>query len=266
MNDASPGTGQVLCSIQDGVAWVTLSNPGKLNALSVNMWRSLQRVFETLAGQDGVRCVVMRGEDGNFAAGADISEFPEVRADFDGVFAYHVGMIAPALQAIARCPHPVIAQIEGVCVGGGLEVASQCDMRIAGESSRFGVPITRLGFSMAPHEMRGLLALAGKAVTLEILYEGRVFKAAEAQAKGLLNRVVADEDVAASVRQSVERILRGSPIAARLNKQVANLLAEQDLGLSDAELRSCFGYADTRDHREGVRAFLAGEDPVFEGA
>lgn len=265
MNEAATGTGQVLCDIQDDVAWITLSNPGKLNALSVNMWRALQRVFEAVADEQGVRCVVVRGENGNFAAGADISEFPEVRSDFDGVYEYHVGMIAPALQAIARCPHPVIAQIDGVCVGGGLEVASQCDMRIAGESSRFGVPITKLGFSMAPHEMRGLLALAGKAVTLEILYEGRVFGAAEAQAKGLLNRVVADEDVAGSVRQSVGRILRGSPIAARLNKQVANLLADPDLGLTEAELRGCFGYADSRDHREGVRAFLAGEDPVFEG-
>lgn len=260
------GTGRVLSEIQDHVAWVTLSNPGKLNALSAGMWRSLQRIFETLAGDRSVRCVVLRGEDGNFAAGADISEFPQARADFDGVYDYHVGMIAPALRAIGQCPHPVIAQIEGVCVGGGLEVASQCDMRIAGESARFGVPIARLGFSMAPHEMRGLLALAGKAVTLEILYEGRVFGAAEAQAKGLLNRVVADGDVAESVRQSVSRILRGAPIAARLNKRIANRLAGGDLDLSEAELRACFEYADTHDHQEGVRAFLAGEDPVFQGA
>src|SRR3546814_2188346 len=80
--------------------------------------------------------------------------------------------------------HPVLAQIEGVCVGGGLEIASQCDLRIAGESSRFGVPINKLGFPMAPDEMRGLLALAGRAATLEILLEGRVFAAAEAMTKG----------------------------------------------------------------------------------
>ncbi|MEI2416055.1 enoyl-CoA hydratase-related protein [Orrella sp. JC864] len=261
-----PGTGQVRCEREGRIAWVTLSNPGKLNALSVAMWRALQRIFEALAADDGVGCVVLRGENGNFAAGADISEFPQARADFDGVYDYHVGMIAPALRAIGQCPHPVLAQIEGVCVGGGLEVASQCDMRIAGESARFGVPITRLGFSMAPHEMQGLLALAGKAVTLEILYEGRVFGAAEAQGKGLLNRVVADADVAGAVRQSVERILRGSPIAARLNKRTANLLDRHGVDLDPAQLRACFDYADTHDHKEGVRAFLAGEEPVFKGA
>ncbi len=264
--NSTASAGQVQCEIDQAIAWVTLSNPGKLNALSVNMWRSLQQIFERLAQDDTVRCVVVRGEGGNFAAGADISEFPQARADYDGVYAYHVEMIAPALRAIARCPHPVLAQIDGVCVGGGLEVASQCDLRIAGESARFGVPITRLGFSMAPHEMQGLLALVGKATTLEILYEGRVFAAAEAQAKGMLNRVVPDADVADAVRQSAARILRGSPIAARLNKHVANLLSQDGVDLDAEQLRSCFAYADTHDHKEGVRAFLAGEEPVFQGA
>ena len=110
-------------------------------------------------------------------------------ADLASVVHYHMEIIAPALQAMADCIHPVIAQIEGVCIGGGLEIASQCDLRIAASSSRFGVPINRLGFPMAPEEMRGLLGLAGRAATLEILLEGRVFGAEEAFAKGLLTRV-----------------------------------------------------------------------------
>src|SRR5690606_12394491 len=119
-----------------------------------------------------------------------IREFPRERADHDLVQHYHREVLAPALRAVAMCPHPVVAAIEGVCVGGGLEIACQCDLRIAADSARFGVPIGRLGFPMAPDEMRGLLALAGRAATLAILLEGRVFDAAEAQRLGLLTRVV----------------------------------------------------------------------------
>src|SRR5690606_24721696 len=149
---------------------------------------------------------VIRGEGGNFAAGADIREFPAHRADLDGVMNYHTQVLAPALDAIGSCLHPVLAQIDGVCVGGGLEIASQCDLRIAGASARFGVPINRLGFPMAPGEMRGLLALAGRAVTLEILLEGRVFDAAEAMAKGLLTRIVPDQDVSSDVMRTARRL------------------------------------------------------------
>ena len=120
----------------------------------------LRAVFDQLAADNALRCVIVRGEGGNFAAGADIREFPAERADMAGVQRYHREVLAPALAAVAACPHPVVAQIEGVCVGGGLEIASQCDLRIAGASARFGVPINRLGFPMAPDEMRGLIALA----------------------------------------------------------------------------------------------------------
>ena len=127
-----------------------------------------------------------------------------------GVQRYHREVLAPALAAVAACPHPVVAQIEGVCVGGGLEIASQCDLRIAGASARFGVPINRLGFPMAPDEMRGLIALAGRAAALAILLEGRVFGADEARGLGLLTRVVDDAQVATEARRSAERIAQGA--------------------------------------------------------
>ncbi|MGB3290254.1 MAG: enoyl-CoA hydratase/isomerase family protein, partial [Burkholderiaceae bacterium] len=197
--DKAGGPDRVLLEVDGAIAFVTLSHPGRLNAISVSMWRQLQRIFTEIGADPDLRCVVLRGDQGNFAAGADIQEFPRERADQKGVVNYHMQIIAPALHAVAGCMHPVLAQIEGVCVGGGLEIASQCDMRIAGASSRFGVPINKLGFPMAPEEMRGLLELAGRAVTMEILLEGRVFKAAEAMAKGLLTRVLPDDEVAADV-------------------------------------------------------------------
>ncbi|AHC49087.1 MULTISPECIES: enoyl-CoA hydratase/isomerase family protein [Achromobacter] len=256
--------GRVLLQRDGRLARVTLSHPGRLNAITVGMWRELRDVFTRIAADDDVRCVIVRGEGGNFAAGADIREFPAERADAAGVQRYHREVLAPALQAVAQCPHPVVAQIEGVCVGGGLEIACQCDLRIAGESARFGVPINRLGFPMAPDEMRGLLALAGRAATLAILLEGRVFGAAEARDLGLLTRIVADADVAAQALRSAERICQGAPLAARINKRLSARLA-QGGALTEAEYQDYFSYADSRDHKEGVRAFLAGVDPHFSG-
>ncbi|MFY2641382.1 enoyl-CoA hydratase/isomerase family protein [Achromobacter insuavis] len=250
---------------RDGqLAWVTLSHPGRLNAITVGMWRELRDVFTRIAADDTLRCVIVRGEGGNFAAGADIREFPAERADAAGVQRYHREILAPALMAVAQCPHPVVAQIEGVCVGGGLEIACQCDLRIAGESARFGVPINRLGFPMAPDEMRGLLALVGRAATLAILLEGRVFGAAEARDLGLLTRIVADAEVGEQARRSAERISQGAPLAARINKRLSARLA-QGGALTEAEYQDYFSYADSRDHKEGVRAFLAGVDPHFSG-
>ncbi len=260
----STADGRVLLKCEGTFAWVTLSHPGRLNAISVAMWRELEQVFAAVARDDALRCVIVRGDGGNFAAGADIREFPQVRGDFERVQHYHRHILAPALNAIAECPHPVIAQIEGVCVGGGLEIASQCDLRIAGTSSRFGVPINRLGFPMAPDEMRGLLELVGRAKTLAILLEGRVFDAQEARDLGLLTRVVADAEVANEVLRTAHRITRGAPLAAKLNKRLARRL-QQGGELTEDEYRDFFSYAESRDHQEGVRAFLAGDEPTFSG-
>lgn len=265
MSPRESAAGGVAVAQEGVIATVTLDHPGRLNALTVQMWRELTRTFTTLSADASLRCVVLRGAGGNFAAGADIREFPRERADLHGVMRYHVQIIAPALEAVRACQHPVVAWIEGVCVGGGLEIASQCDLRIAGQSARFGVPINRLGFPMAPDEMRGLLALIGRARTLEILLEGRVFDAAEALAKGLLTRVVPNDELAVEVARTAQRLARNAPLAARLNKRIATRLCTQPQDLSQAELHSFFSYAESHDHRHGVQAFLAGEEPIFTG-
>lgn len=251
---------------RDGAtATVTLSHPDKLNAICAAMWRALADGFAKLSADDALRCVVVRGADGNFAAGADIAEFPVVRGDAAAVRRYHMETIAPALEAIAACRHPTVAMIEGVCVGGGLEIACHCDLRIAAADSRFGVPINRLGFPMAPGELQGLLALAGRAVTLEILLEGRVFDATEARDKGLLTRVVPAAGLAAEVAATVARIAAGAPAAARINKATIRRLSARPEPLDPAELDAHFAYAASRDHAEGVSAFLARRQPRFTG-
>ncbi|GAB3626320.1 enoyl-CoA hydratase [Pandoraea terrae] len=252
-------------ALADGIVTLSLSNPGKLNAISAAMWQALREMAVALDVDERVRVIVVRGEDGNFAAGADIEEFPVQRGSYDALRHYHGEIIGPALDALAACRHPTVALIEGVCVGGGLEIAAHCDLRIAGEGSRFGVPINKLGFPMAPGELRGVLALAGRATVLEILLEGRVFGAAEAQEKGLLTRVAADMDVADAAYAAARRIAAGAPLAARINKQLIARLSPPVPPLSEAEWQAAFAYWNSDDHREGVEAFLAKRAPRFTG-
>lgn len=247
----------------DSIATVTLSNPGKLNALSVTMWDALAQAFTMLSQDDSLRCVVVRGEGHNFAAGADIEEFPQTRGTMAQGMHYHMELIAPALQSIAHCPHPTVAAIEGVCVGGGLEIACACDIRIAAPSARFGIPISRLGFPLAPAELQYLLQLAGKAAVLEILLEGRIFDAAEAKDKGLVNRIV--NDAPTEARWTAQRIAQGAPLAARMNKRMVRRLAAQPPSLTEQELREAFAFLESQDYREGVQAFLDKRAPEFSG-
>lgn len=257
--------GTVTFARDGATALVTLSHRGKLNAISASMWHALATGFAELSADTSLRCVVVRGADGNFAAGADIAEFPTVRGDEAAVRRYHMETIATALQAIAECPHPTLAAIEGVCVGGGLEIACHCDLRIAASGSRFGVPINRLGFPMAPGELRGLLALAGRAVALEILLEGRVFDADEAARKGLMTRVVPETAFHDEIAATIQRLCAGAPLAARINKATIRRLSPEPAPLTQADLDAHFRYATSHDHAEGVAAFLAHRPPDFTG-
>lgn len=249
----------------DGIATVTLCNPAKLNAVNASMWRGLRSAMEVIAADDELRCVILRGAgDDAFAAGGDIEEFVRVRATVDDALHYHDELVATALEAIRNCALPTVAAIRGACIGGGLEIAGCCDLRIAGESSRFGAPINRLGFSMYPGEMAGLLALVGPAVVLEILLEGRILGAREALQKGLLSRVVDDERVFDEASACARRICAGAPLVARRHKQWVKRLMRGE-PLSAAEKRSAFDFLATEDYREGLEAFFGKRTPVFHG-
>lgn len=257
--------GEILFSQDAGLATLTLSNPDKLNAVDAGMWRSLKIHMDAINADPEVRCVVLRGAgDKAFAAGGDIEEFITVRATVDDALHYHEELVAAALDAIRACPVPTVAQIQGACVGGGLEIAGCCDLRIAGESSRFGAPINKLGFSMYPGEMAGLLDLVGPAVLLEILLEGRILSASEALAKGLLTRVVADDAVEPEASATTARIMKGAPLVARWHKQWVHRLM-QGGPLSEEEKRAAFDFLATSDYKEGLDAFLAKRSPRFTG-
>jgi enoyl-CoA hydratase/carnithine racemase len=245
-----------------GVLRVTLSHPGKQNAISIAMWTELRALFEHLQAEDPAsapRAIVLCGEGGHFAAGADIEEFPQFRFDEATLRAYHEDVVAPALQALLDCEIPLVAQIDGSCVGGGLEVAACCDLRIASTRSRFGVPIAKLGFPMAPGEVMALSRVVPPATLRELLLEAHLLDAPTALARGLVHRLAPPDDVAAAALESAQRIAGFSTMAARLNKRTLRQLAEG--GPTPEQRHAHFAYAAHPEHREGISAFLAKRTP-----
>ena len=255
----------ILVNDPDGpVATVILNRPEKLNALTRPMWRRLGDVFLELSAKDSIRCIVLRGAGTRaFAPGNDISEFTTERSNVEQARAYGQDM-RRTIEAIDHCRHPVVAQIHGICVGGGLEIAGLADIRICGESSRFGVPINKLGLVMAYAEIGSLIALAGEANALEILLEGRVFDAQEAKEKGLVTRVVPDDQVEAEAQATAQRIADGAPLVARWHKKFARRLRSHE-PLSAAEYDEGFQCFGTKDFQVGYQAFLAKQKPEFTG-
>ena len=254
----------ILISRDGAIATVTLNNPGRLNALNKAMWAGLGEAMRKLSADEQLRCVVVRGAgDKAFAAGADIAEFARERADAKQAKEYG-RIIHETMQAVARCRHPTVAMIRGACVGGGLEIAAMCDLRVCGASSRFGIPVNRLGLTMGYGELMGLLALVGRAVALEILLEGRVFDADQAYRMGLVNRVVPDDGVENEAYATARRIAEGAPLVNRWHKQFIERLAVA-AELATHEWDEGFECFDTDDYREGVDAFLNKRKPRFEG-
>lgn len=242
---------------QGAVAFVTLSHPGKFNAMSRGMWRELRSTFLALQGEGELRAVVLRGEGGHFCAGGDISEYPGFRFSEDGLRDFHENDVWGGLQAVLDCDLPVVAQIEGNCMGAGVEIACCCDLRVATESARFGAPIGRLGFPMAPRELALVLREAGAPSVREMLLEAGVLTAAQMQARGFLQRVLPDAGIADEIGRTVQRIQVLAPQAARLNKQALRALqpAPPDAALTSL-LAQAYAYADSAEHREGINAFL----------
>lgn len=257
-------TGQVRLAIADSVAHVTLSHPGKLNAMSRVMWQELREVFEGIQQNAALRCVLLAGEGGNFCAGGDISEYVAFRFEEATLRQFHDGLVWGGLQAVLDCDVPVVAQIEGACMGAGLEIASCCDLRLAGASAKFGAPIAKLGFPMAPREMALVMRAAGEWSTREMLLAAAVLDASTAAQRGFLNRVLPDRELVAEAAAMVGRMSRLAPQAARINKQSFRALANNQYAQAATDLiANAYNYAASAEHREGVMAFVEKRSPQF---
>lgn len=246
------------------VVTLTLNRPEKLNAMTKPLWVALGQAVNRVSRDNSVRCLILRGAgEKSFSPGNDIAEFASERSNKEQAIAYGKVM-HETVQALADCPHPIIAQIHGICVGGGMEIASLADIRICGKSSRFGAPIKNLGLVMAYDEMAPLARLVGPSKALEILLEGRIFGADEALQIGFVSRVVDDEHVASECAATAERVACGAPLVARWHKKFARRLLNPS-PLTAAERDECFDCFDTEDFRLGVEAFLSKQQAQFVG-
>ena len=257
-------TDAIYLEIDATVATVVLNRPEKLNALDLPQWIRIGELMAEVHEEDAIRCVVVRGADERaFSAGADIAGFEKHRNTEAQVRAYGE-VIDTSLTAIRNCRHPVIAAIQGVCVGGGLELSSACDIRLCGASSRFGAPINRLGLTMSYAEARSLKDVAGTAGALEILLGGDVFDAKRAFELGLVSQVTPDEDLLETAYSLARRIAERAPLVNRWHKKFIRRLADP-APLTAEEIDEGFAAYDTDDYRIGYEAFLAKKKPEFKG-
>ncbi|WNK00069.1 enoyl-CoA hydratase-related protein [Thalassospiraceae bacterium LMO-JJ14] len=255
----------ILVSRDDAdIVTITLNRPEKLNALTKTMWGALGDTFTALAKDDTVRCIVLSGAGGKaFSPGNDISEFETDRSNSEQAAAYGA-LMAKNIDAMRACPHPTVAAIRGICVGGGMEIAGLCDVRICGESARFGAPISKLGLVMGYHEIGALKSLVGAGPALEILLEGRIFDAEEALRLGVVSRVMPDDGVMDEAMAAAARIAAGAPLVHRWHRKFLQRL-EDPTPLSDDEIAEGFACYDTEDFQTGYKAFLEKKTPKFNG-
>jgi enoyl-CoA hydratase/carnithine racemase len=246
----------------DTLATVRLNRPDKRNALTLGMWRALELAFNQLGHDDGLRCIVVRGAGGNFAAGADLSEFPSLRASTDQAEAYGKQMIA-ALAAIRDCRHPTIAAIEGLCVGGGLEIALMCDLRLGAPDSRYGIPIQKVGVAMPYPELAILTQMLGRPTMLALLLEGQLHDAPWAERHRLLTRIATDLE--ADLGATTARIMGGSPVSHRHHKHYTQRASDLVQALDAGDIQRSYAAVETADYREGIAAFLDRRTPKFPG-
>ncbi len=257
-------TDSILCRREGPVATVTINRPEKRNALDSASWRLLGDIFGELSADESLRCVVVTGAGGKaFGSGNDITEFSTARANAGQVQVYNA-ITGRAVQAIEDCLHPTVARIEGFCLGGGLEIALACDIRIANRSSRYGIPVKNMGIFLDPPLTDTLVHAVGRAVALELVLEGRVYESADAAARGLVTRVVDDEALDSAVAESVANILAGAPLAARYNKRAVRGAATVSTA-DEPALRRAAAYGDTEDYHAAYKAFLEKRKAEFKG-
>jgi enoyl-CoA hydratase len=258
---------KIVSTHEGGVAHILFNNPERRNAVSLEMWQAVGRALDGFGADERVRVVVLSGAGGKaFVSGADISKFEQERASAEAIKHYNA-ITAEVTARLADFAKPTIAQITGSCVGGGVALAVCCDLRICGESSRFGIPAARLGLGYGFGGVNRLVQLVGPSFAKEIFFTARLFTSSEAHQMGLVNRVVPDDQVAAYVADYAQKITENAPLTVGSIKTIVGETqkdaAERDLARCAALVDACYA---SQDYIEGRRAFMEKRKPQFVGA
>jgi enoyl-CoA hydratase len=258
-------TQNMLAEVDGAIGWVTFNKPARRNAVSLDMWAAIPEILDKFEKDPAVRVIVLKGAgDQAFVSGADISEFEQQRASSAGNENYD-RVSDEASRRLINCSKPTIAMINGWCIGGGLAIALECDLRIASDASRFGIPAARLGLGYGAPGVKKLMEVVGPSFTKEIFFTARHFNAAEALAMGLVNRVLPVADLLSYTRRYCATIADNAPMTMHaLKRTVGELLKGPagDFSLSDSLVKACF---ESEDYIEGRRAFMEKRRPAFRG-
>lgn len=266
MTDPHAPEDRILTRRDGHIAEIIFNNPARHNAMTLSMWQGLHDHLKHAAADDDVRVVVLSGTGGRaFVSGADISEFAEQRAS-EAAVAHYNEVSEAAETAVATFPKPIVAKIDGYCLGGGLGIAMSCDMRFCSAASRFSIPAGKLGLGYAFDGVSKLIDTIGPAAAAELFMTGRMFDATEATRLGLVNRVFAAENFPGEVDAIVETIAGNAPLTLRAFKAAmlenAKTPAERNTATVAKLVDACFASAD---YAEGRQAFAQKRRPQFHG-
>ncbi len=257
-------TERIIARKEGAVGWLIFNNPERRNAVSLDMWQVIPRVLADFEADAAIRVIVLTGAgDKAFVSGADISQFDEQRSSADAV--QHYEELAEGAQArLQACDKPLIAMIRGYCLGGGLNIAVLCDLRIAADDARFGIPAAKMGLGYRASSMKNLVDVVGAAYAREIMISARQFSASEAKEMGLVNRVVPVAGLEKAILECTETISGNAPLTMRAAKRIIREVVKTDYDAArcKAWVKECF---DSEDYQEGKKAFMEKRKPAFKG-
>ncbi|HEX9432721.1 MAG TPA: enoyl-CoA hydratase [Burkholderiales bacterium] len=257
-------TERIIARKDGAIGWLIFNNPERRNAVSLDMWQAIPGVLGDFGADDAIRVVVLAGAgDKAFVSGADISQFEKQRSTAETV-AHYDEIGEKAQTALKNFDKPVIAMIRGYCIGGGLNIANLCDLRIAADDARLGIPAAKMGLGYRASSMKNLVDVVGKAAALEIMITARQFSADEARHMGLVHKVVPVAALEKATREYCDMIAANAPLTMRSAKRIIREVARNDYDAAacSAWVKECF---DSDDYREGRRAFMEKRKPVFKG-
>ena len=259
-------TEKMLSRIEEGVGYITFNNPDKHNAVSIEMWDALEKILDNFKNSNKIRVIVLNGAGGkSFVSGADISKFDKERSSKEAVLSYNK-RTQKVYELLESFPKPTIAMIDGYCIGGGLNLAVCCDMRICSEKSKFAMPAAKLSLGYPFSSIKRLFDVMGPGMAKHFMFTAEKISATEALTCGLVQKLISEDSIDSYVKDYALTIANNAPLTIKAMKQIGIEILknpdERDLLLCEKLASACF---DSEDYKEGRKAFMEKRKPNFKG-